>query len=318
MKKILGILVLLLSLSYVAEARILRVNNTPNIAADYNSLENALLDISEGDTIYLEPSSQPYGERDAYGYKELLINKKINIIGPGYYLAENKITDFAAGESFIGGLVRFTANDINVSGVIFAQIKIEANNVTLNKCQVLAGANNAIKINEKIDGAVIQQCFVVGDIKGINYPQNVMISNNIICGDVEGLERSRIEHNTFGKYYSYGTAKDLRFSTVIENIFENLNEKKATTTSFLNNFVGDYSLFMNKNDFTVDRFYKIKLGSQLSTKGEDGGPIGAFGGEMPYVISGLPDFPVISNVTGPTSVNSNQGLQVTVSYKIDR
>ena len=103
MKKRIVTIALLLGTAMGMQAKILRVNNSPNIEAGYNSLSNALLDAAIGDTIYLEPSSQAYGERDAYGFNDMKINKQVTILGPGYYLAENKITEFAAGETFIGG-----------------------------------------------------------------------------------------------------------------------------------------------------------------------------------------------------------------------
>ncbi|MCQ2208242.1 MAG: hypothetical protein MJZ02_08510 [Paludibacteraceae bacterium] len=318
MKKRIGIIALLLGMSMSMQAKILRVNNSPNIEAGYNSLSNALLDAAIGDSIYLEPSSQAYGERDAYGFNDMKINKQVTILGPGYYLAENKITEYAAGESFIGGTVRITADNVNISGVIMANVRIEANNATLQRCQILNGSSTAVKINTDVNGSVIEQCFIVGDIQGQNYPHNVMVSNNIICGNVLTLERSRIEHNTFGKYNRFGTVRDLKFCTIIENIMENQGKSKNNTSAFVNNFVGDYTNFMEKADFTLDANYRIKLGAPISTKASDGGPLGAFGGELPYVISGLPDVPVISNITGPTSVNSYQGLPITVTYKIDK
>lgn len=301
-----------------AEAKILRVNNTPNIDATYTSLENALLDAAEGDTIYVESSSQAYGNRDAYGFNGMKITKSVHIMGPGYALADNKITEYAAGEAFIGGTIRIMAENVTISGVILSELKIEANNVTISRCQILDGTNNAIKIGENVNGTVVEQCFIVGDVVGQNYPHNVMINNNIICGNVSTLERSRIEHNTFGKYTRFGTIRDLKFCTVIENVMKEVGKSKANTSAFVNNFTDDFEKYMTEADYSKDKNYVFKMDSPLSTKGSDGGPIGAFGGIQPYVLSGLPESPVISNVTGPTSINTFQGLPITVTYKLDR
>lgn len=78
------------------------------------------------------------------------------------------------------------------------------------------------------------------------------MSNNIICGNVTGFERSRIEHNTFGKYNRFGTVKDLKFCTVIENIMENQGKSKSNTTVFKDNYVGSFTEYMEKADFTLD------------------------------------------------------------------
>lgn len=320
MIKRIGIAAALLSLCLSANAKKLRVNNAPNMedAKVYTTLQNAIMDAGIGDTIYLEPTEQAYGNRDAFGFNELKIDKQVTIMGAGYYLNENKITENKSGETFIGGTVRLMAPNITLNGLILSSVRVEADNVTLQRCQVLNGSSTAIKVLRDANGFLLQQCFVVGDIDGQNYPHNAMFTNSIICGSISTFERCRVEHNTFGKYNRFGTVKDLRFSSVIENIMENLPKNKLNTTAFVNNYTGDFSKEMEKADFTLDVNYKIKLTSPLSTKSSDGGPLGAFGGALPYVVSGLPDQPVISKISSQSTVTSVQGLPVTITYKIDK
>lgn len=315
MKKIIGLVALsLLSLS--VEAKVMRVNNTPNIDAGYSSLENALLDAASGDTIYLEASSQAYGSRDAYSFDDIEIVKPVTIIGPGFLLAENRVTGYAPGEAFIGGEVKLLAENVHISGIILPKLEIEANGAMISRCQILAGSSDAIKVASNVNGCSIQQCFVVGNIEGRGYPQNVFISNNIICGNVAQFERCRIEHNTFGKYSRYGTVKGLKFCTVVENVMYEQGKTQTNTSAFINNYSGDFSQYMEGSEFSLDSNYRFKSDSPIAMSASDGGALGAFGGVNPYIVSGLPSIPVVYNVSAPTSVNLLQGMPVAVTYNL--
>lgn len=315
MKKIIGLVALsLLSLS--VEAKVMRVNNTPNIDAGYSSLENALLDAASGDTIYLEASSQAYGSRDAYSFDDIEIVKPVTIIGPGFLLAENRVTGYAPGEAFIGGELKVLSENVRISGVILTKMEIKANNAMINRCQILAGSSDAIKIASNVNGCSIMQNFIVGNVEGRGYPQNVFISNNIICGNVSQLERCRIEHNTFGKYSRYGTVKGLRFCTVVENVMYEQGKTQTNTSAFINNYSGDFAQYMEGAEFSLDRNYRFRGDSPIAMSASDGGALGAFGGVSPYVVSGLPTVPVVFNVSAPTSVNMLQGMQVSVNYNL--
>ncbi|MEJ8802780.1 hypothetical protein [Pontibacter sp. H249] len=65
-------------------AKIIRVNNqepTNPQQSTYASLQDAYDNAQAGDTIYIEGSTVSYGS--------LTVSKKLTLIGPGYFLAEN-------------------------------------------------------------------------------------------------------------------------------------------------------------------------------------------------------------------------------------
>ena len=76
----------LLSLLFftAVEAKTWRVNNTPNTDADFETLLDAHAAARDGDTLHIEGSGQTYGI--------LTITKRLIIIGPGFFLAENPNT----------------------------------------------------------------------------------------------------------------------------------------------------------------------------------------------------------------------------------
>lgn len=81
---ILGI-VLATAFSLSANATIWRVNNNTSVDADFTTITAAYSAASAGDTLYVEGSGTPYSSN-------MVINKKIIIIGPGFHLDKNDST----------------------------------------------------------------------------------------------------------------------------------------------------------------------------------------------------------------------------------
>ncbi len=75
---------------------LIRVNNDPAADADYTSLQAANDDALPGDTIYVEGSPTNYDGAN--------IDKKLIIIGPGYFLADNDSTQANVLDAEIGTL----------------------------------------------------------------------------------------------------------------------------------------------------------------------------------------------------------------------
>ncbi|MDE6392996.1 MAG: hypothetical protein K2L59_06995 [Muribaculaceae bacterium] len=63
----------------------LRVNNVASAGAQFTSIEDAIEAASEGDVIIVEASETSYGD--------IIVNKKVTLKGPGYFLQENGISN---------------------------------------------------------------------------------------------------------------------------------------------------------------------------------------------------------------------------------
>src|SRR6185369_10557439 len=48
---------------------------------------------------------------------------------------------------------------------------------------------------------------------------------------------------------------------------------------------------------SADKVYQLKPASAIKTAASDGGEVGAFGGDTPYIISGIPPIPAILSMT---------------------
>lgn len=80
---ILAVVLLSVSVS-TSYAKIWRVNNNPSVTADFTTLAAAHTGAASGDTLHLEGSPNSYGG--------LTCTKKLIIIGPGFFLAQNPNT----------------------------------------------------------------------------------------------------------------------------------------------------------------------------------------------------------------------------------
>ena len=99
MKKLFTTTAILL-LTIILNATVWRVNNRPNVNADFTTLQLAIDGASQGDTLYIGASETSYGPG--------IFTKQLIVIGAGYWLAENDTTQMYTEESQTG---RLTFND---------------------------------------------------------------------------------------------------------------------------------------------------------------------------------------------------------------
>src|SRR5688572_7778136 len=81
MKKIMSLVFIIFLINITSYAKVWRVNNTPGVAADFNSCIAALASSSvlNDDTLHLEGTATPYA-----GFT---LSKRLVIIGTGYFIS---------------------------------------------------------------------------------------------------------------------------------------------------------------------------------------------------------------------------------------
>ncbi len=186
------------ALAYPAEAKIWRVNNN-GFNADYATVQAANDDpnVLPGDTIHVEGSS--------IRYYPVIFNKKLVIIGAGYFLADNPKTSNnllqsdIASVGFIFGSEGSTLEGIHISGSVglsYASIDINASDITITRClidyRIFLGNYNANNTNIRIT-----QNYFSGKVSGIfSYSNNIsgdpyfpsyVYFNNNICKEAINL-----------------------------------------------------------------------------------------------------------------------------------
>ncbi|MBK8516022.1 MAG: hypothetical protein IPL55_06950 [Saprospiraceae bacterium] len=331
----------ILTFGSLSGQNIINVNNTSTgVTTQYTTLQAAVTAAVEGDIIYLYPSSTSYGSAT--------INKKLTIIGPGYYVAQNPslmintyvsngIVDnltFASGSN--GTLI--TGVDISIilmngqANIAITRCKLRAystldntNNILFEGCYFEWGGNSTspytINANSNNNSLIIRNnIFAAAKSNGGWY--DLVIQSN--CTAI-------IENNVFNWYYYF-------FNSIVRNnIFlqnaTNVIANNGTGNSFQNNIlVGNQTGLGSTNIIAVpqanicegyptqgartfdDRFM-LKPGSPALGAGIGGIDCGAFAGATPYKLSGIPFIPLIYQVNAPTTGNAASGINVNVKIR---
>ena len=301
----------------VGQAKILRVNNTTGSGAPYSKISDALTAASAGDTIMVD------GSRTSY--ENVGIGKKVVLMGPGYWRSENGIT----GQGTIGTLtINSTGQGTIVQGLAIGYININANNVVITRCHVTNEINVGATVGASADNCIIHQNFIEGKVDGYSTttrPNYTQITNNIFnFGSTQKgnmitcLNAATIAYNTITTPKNDGGIKhisNITGCTLTKNIFTG-NEDHIDGNTYNDNYMpaewGMYIYNHRESDLSIKN-------EQLSE--EDAAAIegmGAFNGDDPYVISGVPTGPVIQGVTVPASVEQGNNLNITIKLGVQR
>ncbi len=215
MKKITILTVMAMFLAITADATIWRVNNRPGINADFTTLQNAIDGASANDTIYIGGSANDYGPG--------IFNKKLVVLGAGYWHAENdsmqayeetswvKQLSFNAGSegSVISGLYIYNGNYGQTQN--WKLINISADSITIQRNFIYGYSNHSytywgysIYVTGNRTGITIQQNWITN-----YYFDNYYTTNGVaVCIGFNGMPTNTIIRNNFIRSYlgnSYGT-----------------------------------------------------------------------------------------------------------------
>ncbi len=335
------------------EAKVWRVNNRPGFNANFSSLSTAISNSSvlAGDTLYVEGSPNSYGSITLS--KRLVIlgagyflndNDSTQAFAYPSKLDNFTVSSGAQG-SFISGVYITLSSYSNT-------VSINTDNITFSRCYIentySSSSGYAIYFNSNVKNTTIENCFIYRTynssyaiyLYGNN--DNINISNNIIkCGTKTSSGtaiymptsciNTYITNNVIiGNLYAYS-------SYVVNNIQIN--------GSLYNDQINFYSIFYNNigqstqfgtNDgnqsninmatvFTygpgnenIDNHYQLLAGSPAIAAGYTGEDCGAFGGNKPYKLSGLPAIPAIFDAVMPAPATwypTNTSINVNIKAK---
>ena len=332
MKKSLLLLFLLITVSQVF-ATIRRVNNNPGVTlvsglvfADFNSAHTAAVN---GDTIYLEPSDINYGS--------IAISKRLVIVGPGYLLNKNPNTPFDKRSARVTQIALNSGSitskifgiEVKAPNGIFGNIVLNTNGGELEIAYCLFNDLRGIS-SATLSNSTVSNCLIIGKIENSSLSVvNAVISNNIIWGGVETTSKDNIIRNNviFGgatfnaTYYNniiyQNGDPNFAFSNII-SVYNNVCVG-CTGTPANNNFftTAANTIFVVPEPRTVDDLeddnFVLHASSPAKAKGVGGVDCGVFAGTKPYVLSGIPPFPMITAFTQSPQVSGN--IPITISIK---
>lgn len=309
MKKVF-LLMAAVCMTAAANATILRVSNVTGSSAPYTSIADAHDAAIPGDTIMVE------GSADNYGY-QITISKKIVLIGPGYnHIANGGVNEGSHSAKI--QILRIDYKEVVVEGMeIQTYIDVNKPNVVLTRCLFDGGVN----LSSEASGTVIHQNYLKDGIYGgsSNSTSNVSITNNIFeCaeaynGRIKNLKDSHIAYNTClkeaGTQDNYNDFFRSNTGCTIENNILCLPYTSNETNVYTNNYTFDETPFYNIASEVAIRNTEL---------GFSEGKYGAFSGDDPYVISGIPAGAVIEDITVPASVEKGKKLNVTIKLGLQK
>jgi hypothetical protein len=320
----------LLLISFLSQAQnILRVNNNVGVNVPYTTISAAIAVAGVNDIIMVEGSTLVYDN--------ITVNKKVTIVGPGYFLTENLNLQGNPSSASLSTVSLGAGSDgssfygLNITGGIGMSSTV--NNLTISNCRLGGFQSNVSGNNYFISG-----CYITGNVIFSNLSNNtgVILSNNYMGGFGQGGgSLVTLTHNVIGLGISAAFNCDIRNnifmgtsflslngSVIKNNVFtvtqaslsssgapvDNTNVFSALTTN----------LFIGLSGNTTDTQWKLKAGSPAIGAGIAGVDCGMYGGNTPYRPSGIQvGQPTINSFTAPASVQQNGTLNVKVSAKVN-
>lgn len=308
MKKLLLPFAIALLAQQTLSAETFRVNNTPGSGAQYTTFDAAQSAASDGDVIIVDGSATSYGK--------IVVTKKITLKGPGYFLDQDESMNEAANPAKFEE-IKVQAEGATLTGLyVTDDINLLNNNIVVTRCNVptIYLSKQYPKSENAISNCIIHQNFIIYGIRS-DYSNALrstyfQITDNIISsgGNVTfyRLDHATISRNTICPHYS-SAATELTNCVFENNICPDLTNSATTANgnTYNNNLFLNSTPYGDINYYSTDR--DVKAIDEIFTTTQ-----GAFSGDDPYVLSGLPSGPMIQDVIMPESVAKGENLKVTV------
>lgn len=332
-----SILIVLFFLPFGISAKIWRVNNSVGVSAAFSSLQTACNTANAGDTIYVEGSN--------YSYADVLIEKKLVVIGPGYLLGKNLETSADTKSAVINSIHIKTGSDgLQISGLEIDKMYLDAgNNILIKRNKIrlffIYGDSAASKSNITITQNLLDNLSFLNQYGASldKHIYNLIILNNIIKAYID-LSSVSIEPSVFSQNTCTVNTVTFRNFTLNNNVFDVKDQASyfwncslqrnaffgkeyyvnntVIASDTLNNRYASSALFPSIGTWNNDSDWKLPIGSKASGYALSGGDCGAFGGVSPYVNSGLPSIPSIVEFLVAPAGNVNNGIQIQFKAKI--
>ena len=302
-KRTLFICTAITCLVMATQASTFRVNNV-DPSAPYASIADAIEVASEGDTIMVEGSSTSYGD--------VTINKRVVLIGPGYWLRENGIETETGYSAMVKTLTTTEEGTVIMGMYSNRQIIVGAPGTIIQRCAIVSADYRSIEMLKGADNCVITQCFLSGGL-GSNYESETtyrhFISNNIIeVMQLWFLNDSYVGYNTiYSSWKNYSCGIGNKIERNLLNMMEypmSFNDQSYNLNLVDNLLLGNFfNTTINTDKDIRDYVYPQAANGR-----------GAFAGDTPYVISGIPASPIIETLTVPNSAEA--GGEMTIKVKL--
>jgi len=306
----------------------LTLDNSSNDPSHYKTFAEAIEAATTGTVINVNGSGKSYGD--------ITIDKAVFIYGPGFYIGENPGTEnmstavakFGAvnisidgGGAFLTGLEITGICTIKGDKTVVQRNRIKAVRID-NASDVIIGQNDIYNFIQGCSGFVIE----IGGLHIKGSCDRIYIHNNYINGQgcslddhsfsVESSSTASLTLKNNVLQYG-GTFRNCLLENNIIIAGDTPNVAENNNNIYHNNiFLGDKPGLIGVNDNktnagtlddiftregkTLTRF-TIRDDSVAKGAGNDGTDAGIFGGEEPFVPSGIPGIPSVYSIEIPTN-----------------
>ncbi|GAB3987020.1 hypothetical protein GCM10028807_05700 [Spirosoma daeguense] len=335
MRSLFTLLLLVCLGSTLSAQTIRRCNNNPGVTGPniYTSIQAAHDASSNDDIIYIESSGTSYGT--------LNCAKRLTIYGKGYFLenspigATDQVPPSIGNVSFGSGSSNTLFSGMYIIGAITFGTSVSA--ITVERSYIRDG----VTFTSTCSGAAsqfarnctIKQCFI--NFNGIGGTCGTLENNangiailNCILRQTSYYHISNLNNALIANSIIAGGMRYLINSTVTNSIIkQNIDNNTATTfTNNINSFTNlpagngningaNWSSLFETGDPQTDINFRLAAGSIAQGSGTGGTDIGAFGGSNPYIVSGQPPIPIITNLASDPSGNNGSPLKVKISIR---
>jgi len=316
--------------SQLLNAAVHTVSNEPGYPAQYTTIADAIAAASAGDTLLITGSATNYGN--------VTVNKQLTLIGVGYNppgvktsLENIRCTTGSSGSKFIG---------LYLNSWFYPSYVTANSNILIERCQIFG-----TQPGEAIDGLIIKNCVIDNGIYMSSSWTNVLITNNLIKGNVHGGTSPSvlISNNVFSNSGSL-SLYSIQYAVVSNNIFygsaPSQDNYGVVNCAFNNNIsfgsadndlpptggnnvgsgnmVGVDPLFVNVPNYSgnLSYDYHLQASSPGKNAGTDGTDIGIYGGSTPLVgaLDGVPRLPLVTTFN---LLNSSIGLGGSLNVHVE-
>lgn len=327
---------------------ILTVGGHPdNGSTNYTSIQAAINAATSGDIIQVFSGD--------YNEGTIRIDKPIYLQGVGYFIDHNYNNyNISSGNSYISSTLQLedgAANSIiegmdirslNIFGVDNIQIlrsriqrgDFRATQSTFSGCQMSGYYHSGVarqylvnnNVNIVFNNCLFSDSYSAGTRNFIFGPASGMTSNGVIdfnrCIFRNSLHLNLSALLVTVKNSIFLTSKGGIFATnasgsiIINSLFESSSSSDASIQNNIFSITptNEFSGYPNSIP-SFDAQYQLKETSQAKGYATDGGDCGIFGGDDPYILSGIPSIPFIYDFDANLQGSTGGGLDVNIKVK---
>ena len=295
-----------LCMAVAAQAKVFRVNNVAGMAP-YQTINDAVKAAANGDTIMVDGAVEPYSEA--------IINKQLVIVGPGYFLTENGMNTVNNLAAKVNGM-RIEEAGVTIIGLYFNtmyKFTVKASKTVVTRCYFASETKPNIS---EADNCVFHQNYFYYENFNCNSTSNHQFTNNIFQrGYVNNLRNSYIGYNTFCLNEAISTWRD-EGNTFEKNIVSGWEASNwLSSNTFIDNYIFESGAFMDGRAYPENDKQVLEKTNALPAAASG---YGAFAGDDPYRLSGIPAGPVIEQLTVSASVEEGSPLNVTIKLGLQK